>query len=64
MPTPEYFQRKKAYITKYQKKNYRSTNFKCRIREDADIIEKLDSVKDKSNYIKGLIRNDINKNGL
>ena len=56
MPSEEYEKRKREYIKRYQKKNYVNISFKVRIDEDHDIIEKLDSVPNKSEYIKDLIR--------
>lgn len=56
MPSEEYEKRKREYIKRYQKKNYVNISFKVRIDEDHDIIEKLNSVPNKSEYIKDLIR--------
>lgn len=46
---------------KYEQKNKRYV-VKCLLVEDADIISKLETVDNKTNYIKELIRADIAKN--
>ena len=56
--TEEYKKRKQAYIVKYQKENYTNVSFKLRTVEDKDIIEILNTVPNKSEYIKKLIRAD------
>lgn len=56
MPSEEYEKRKREYIKRYQRKTYVNISFKVRIDEDHDIIEKLNSVPNKSEYIKDLIR--------
>lgn len=56
MPSEEYKKRQREYIKRYQKMTYVSISFKVRIDEDHDIIEKLNSVPNKSEYIKDLIR--------
>lgn len=56
MPTEEYKKRKLAYISSYQKKNYKHISFKVRCKEDMDIIEYLNTVPNKSELIKQLIR--------
>lgn len=59
MPTEGYIQRKKEYIAKYQKRTYSSVNFKLRTKEDADVLEALSKMPNKSEYIKNLIRKDL-----
>ena len=44
---------------KYDAKATRKYNFKFNLKNDADIIEKLDSVPSKQGYIKELIRADL-----
>ena len=44
---------------KYQKNNTKSYGFMFNKNYDKDIIEKLDSVENKSQYIKDLIRRDL-----
>lgn len=63
MPTEEYFERKKQYIKGYQKSHYANVSFNVRLDTDKDIMDKLKSVPDKSNYLKTLIRDDIKKHG-
>lgn len=46
---------------KYDKKNTRNIMFKFNLKNDADILKKLDSVDNRQGYIKMLIRNDMNK---
>ena len=57
MASEEYKARKKAYISNYQRKNYANFTFKLRIGDDQDVIDYLNSVPNKSQLIKDLIRN-------
>lgn len=48
--------------TKTNQSNYKTKTYPpltCHLEKDADIIEKLDSVKNRQGYIKGLVRKDI-----
>ena len=47
------------YSMKYSKKDTQRIYLKLKLKTDADILEKLDSVKNKQGYIKDLIRKDI-----
>ena len=47
---------------RYEKKNVVRITFKVRKTTEPDILEKLESVENKSGYIKSLIRADIEKN--
>lgn len=58
MPVSEAQKRAKA---KYDKST-RQTVFRWRLKADADIIERLDSVAEKTEYVRGLIRRDIREN--
>lgn len=58
MPSKEYLQRKAAYIKRYQKEVYKHVSFKVRFTRK-DILDKLDSVPNKSEYIVSLIEKDI-----
>lgn len=49
---------KKASI-KYDKANTKGLYLKLNINTDSDILERLEEVENKQNYIKKLIRNDI-----
>jgi len=49
-------EKKKEYIKEYQRKNYTNISFKVRTKEDQDIIDILNSVPSKSEFIKDLIR--------
>ena len=51
-----------AATRRYDDKNTIQVHFKLNKKTDADVIEKLESVPNKQGYIKGLIREDINKN--
>lgn len=44
---------------RFDEKNTRRIGLKLNLKTDADILEKLDSVKNKQGYIKDLIRKDI-----
>ena len=47
-------------VDKWQKENVKRYGFPVMIKTEADIIAKLESVPNKSGYIKALIRADIN----
>lgn len=51
----------KRASAKYDANNTTSVYIKLNINTELDIIEKLESVENKSGYIKQLIRNDIEK---
>ena len=46
---------------KYDKEHCRTYNLKLNLVNDADLIERLDTVESKQGYIKQLIRDDIRK---
>lgn len=46
---------------KYDKANTKLITLKLNLKTDADILDQLDSVKNKQGYIKDLIRKDMNK---
>lgn len=46
---------------RYAKKNKKQYKIDCIITTEQDIIDKLESQKNKAGYIKGLIRADIKK---
>ena len=50
----------KKGVVKEKTKGY---YLKCHVENDADIIDKLESVDKKNTYIKGLIRKDIKRQG-
>lgn len=52
---------KLKYIDKYNRENYRRFALKVSIKNDADIIEKLESKESINAYIRDLIRADIEK---
>lgn len=56
MPSEEYLQRKSAYIKRYQKETYKTVSFKLRQGRDDDILEFLNSLPSKSDFLKELVR--------
>ncbi len=50
---------RKQAILKWQKDNLKQLKLNLHMTNDADILEKLDSVPSKLGYIKELIRKDI-----
>lgn len=50
---------RKAATRRYDEKNTRQIMLKLNLKTDADILEKLDSVKNRQGYIKALIRADM-----
>lgn len=56
MATEEYKARKMAYVKRYQRENYTNISFKVRTKEDKDILDILNSVPNKSEFLKALIR--------
>lgn len=63
MPSEEYKQRKNAYIKRYQQAVYTNISFKVRKKEDGDIINFLNSLPNKSSFLKDLIRKSDAFNG-
>ena len=51
----------KRAARKYDEAHTVQVKMKLNKKTDADILEKLDSVPNKQGYIKGLIREDLNK---
>lgn len=49
--------------SKYQKEKMRTIGVKFHLKNDADILAKLDDVPNKVNYIRQLIREDILRTG-
>ena len=54
--TEAYKKRKDAYIKAYQKRTYTSISFKFRTKDDKDVLDKLKSVPNKSDFLRTLIR--------
>ena len=50
--------RTNAYKKKFDSENYKRIGIKIKL-EDKDVIEKLESVPNKSEYIRNLIKEDI-----
>ena len=50
-----------AAQSKYNKERSKSVNIRLFLPQDADILDKLESVESKAGYIKELIRADIKK---
>lgn len=59
--TEEGKQKKLEYILKYQRKNYVSVTLKYRLKEDKDVLDYLDSLPNRSEYIKKLIADDMKR---
>lgn len=53
--------KKQAYVEKYIKEELKAFHFRLSKKKDADIIEFIDSLENKSQYMKDLIRADMNK---
>lgn len=51
-------QKIREYDNQYKKDNYKNYNVRVNKKTDADIIEYLSTIADKTNYIKSLIRAD------
>ena len=49
------------YITDYSREHYKKVQLTFSKEKDKDIIEKLETVPNKSNYVKELIREDLKK---
>lgn len=58
--TPEGMRKKILYDIQYRKTNYREYRFQVR-KDDTEIIEKLESVPNRKEYLVDLIREDIYK---
>lgn len=59
--TEEYKKRKAAYIKRYQKETYTNISFKLRTKEDWVLVEALKKTPNTSEYIKRLIKEDLEK---
>ena len=59
--TEEYKKRKAAYIKRYQKETYTNISFKLRTKDDCVLVEALKNIPNTSEYIKRLIREDLEK---
>ena len=51
----------KRAIEKYKKNNTKMVSFQLSLKYDKDIINHLETINNKSSYLKELIRQDINK---
>lgn len=60
MNDKKYLINKKKYINSYNSSNYTQVILRIK-KDDIDIINKLNSVESKNNYITELIRKDIYK---
>ena len=52
-----------SYISEYNKNNYKMYQFRVK-KSDAELINKLDSLSNRTNYIVSLIKSDINPSVL
>ena len=69
MPKKKYTPRQRldalnAYNQSYKKKHYRAFSIQLNVDNCADVISKLESVPNKTDYIAALIRADIIANGI
>ncbi|MBR3356286.1 MAG: hypothetical protein IKG46_00345 [Solobacterium sp.] len=55
------YQKKLQYNNEYNRKNYRSFSIRFNIKDEADIIEWLESKEGVKSYVTELIQNDIRK---
>lgn len=55
------YQKYKTSQNAWQKAHMRQFQIKFNIDDDADIIEKLDAVENRTDYIRQLIRKDLQK---
>lgn len=55
---------KNAYNTRYKKENMRQFSFWASKKYDKDIIEFIESLENRTEYIKKLIRDDMKKSGI
>lgn len=55
----EYEKRKRAYGLKYQKENYASVVIHLNRKYEGDIIEALNKLPNKQEYLKKLIKKDL-----
>lgn len=54
---------KKETKTEYYARTTKAFKVQFRKEADADVIEKINSVSSKTDYVRNLIRDDIKKNG-
>jgi len=59
--TEEAKKRKRDYVARYQRMTYTNISFKLRTKEDRDIIVFLNNAKNKSELLKRLIKNEMEK---
>ena len=55
------YRKTRDYQNAYKKEHYKMVTFKFNKQNDADIIEKIDSVENKLDYIRELVRADIKR---
>lgn len=61
MPKKKATNKQKAYIIDYNQKNYRQISLKFHREYEADELQHLEKQENISQYIKGLIRKDMEK---
>ena len=59
MPTEEYKKRKRQYSLGYQKENYASVVLHFNRKYEGNIIQALDKLPNKTEYLKNLIKKDL-----
>lgn len=59
MATEEYAKRKREYSLKYQKDNYATVVLHFNRKYESDIVDALNKLPNKSEYLKKLIKKDL-----
>ena len=62
--TPHRIQYLKEYNVEWKKKNTRTIALRFMLKGDADILARLDSMPSKLEYVRQLIRKDIEEQGI
>ena len=59
---PQWYQNKVKYINEYNKQNIKRYELKVNKKLEADLFEYMEKIPNKSEYLKTLVLNDMNKN--
>lgn len=59
---PQWYQNKVKYINEYNKQNIKRYELKVNKKLEADLFEHMEKIPNKSEYLKTLVLNDMNKN--
>lgn len=60
----EYRQNQRRNTATWNKNHSRCINIRFSLENDKDVLEKIDSMPNKAEYIRNLIRNDIKNGGV